>query len=274
MTTRLLVTYNSGEALRAFSAPALCPTLVVDNASRDDTRAVAAELGYAMLALDANYGFGTAIMRGLAQIDDELTFIANPDLEIGPDGLAALEAAAARYPECDLFVPAITKADGTPFFRFESRFETRAPHRIPPDGECCIRALSGAAMLVRTRSFETHGFDPNIFLYFEDDDLALAYARDKRPIIYVPEAVARHAGNASSTPSAAIERLKNVSFGWSWGYVMEKHGLGKARAALREMRLKHALALASLRFRRARRHAQVAEGLKAYLRGEKAPYSP
>ncbi len=274
MTARLLVTHQSAAALERFAHPLPVATLIVDNASTDQTRAVAARLGYRVLALEVNYGFGTAIMCGLEQLEDDLVFIANPDLEIAAADLERLVAAAERYPDADLFLPALEKADGSLFFRCESRFEPRARDRQPPQGECCIRTPSGAAMLVRRKSFLAHGFDARIFLYFEDDDLGLSYARDKRAMIYVPQARARHAGNLSSASSPALEARKNISFGWSWGYVMEKHGLGLAAAALQETRRRRLGALLTLRWRRARRHAGVAEGLRRYLRGERAPYLP
>jgi N-acetylglucosaminyl-diphospho-decaprenol L-rhamnosyltransferase len=274
MTARLIVSYNSAEALQRFATPLSIPTLVVDNASTDLTRKVAEGLGFRVLALDANHGFGSAIMKGLAALDDELVLVVNPDLSTDEAALEALIDAAQRYPEADLFVPAILKPDGTSFFRFESRFEPRAVHREPPEGEACIATMSGAAFLVRRSSFLTHGFDPAIFLYFEDDDLSLSYAAARRPIIYLPQTRVIHAGNVSSVPNRATDRLKNISFGWSWGYVMMKHRCGDPAASARGLILKMLGALLTFRFSRLRRHAETREGLLAFLAGRKAPYSP
>lgn len=277
MIARLIVTYNSAEALAKFVSPLRAEaveTLVVDNASRDATRAVAAGLGYRVLTLGENHGFGTAIMRGLATLDADLVLVANPDITLDQTAVDTLVDAARRYPDADFFVPAIRKADGRAFFRYESQFEPRARHRLPPDGEACILAISGAVFLVRRAEFLEHGFDPEIFLYFEDDDLALSYAAAKRPMIYVPDAVAEHAANQSSVPTRATDRLKNLSFGWSWGYVMTKHGRGDAAASRRALLFRALRALLTLRFARARRHWEVSEGLARFLKGERAPYRP
>ncbi len=273
--TRLLVGYNSADALRKVSstAPRSLATLVVDNASQDDT--VAAEgLGYACLRLPANYGYGGAIMRGLAALDCDLVLIVNPDVRLDADALAELAAAAQRYPEADVFVPAIQKPDGTPFFRHESRFEPRARRRVIPTGDACIRTLSGAAMLVRRASFLTHGFDPQIFLYFEDDDVGLSYAKAHRPLVYVPSAVVRHVGDASSAPSSDLRAIKGRSFGWSWGYVMTKHGVGRIRLAEISVLLKMLRAAVTLRRNRFRRQALVLAGLRSFKAGERAPFLP
>ncbi|MFN3868434.1 MAG: glycosyltransferase [Hyphomicrobiaceae bacterium] len=274
--TRLLVGYNSAAALREFAAtaPDDLKTLVVDNASRDDTLGVARALGYRTLPLPANYGYGGAIMRGLKAIETELVLIANPDVRVGRPAVLTLLDAARRYAEADVFVPAIRKPDGAAFFRFESRFEPRATRREIPSGDACIRTLSGAAMLVRRRQFLEHGFDPRIFLYFEDDDIGIAYGRQQRAIVYIPDAVVQHGGDASSARSRATEDLKALSFGWSWGYVMRKHDLGDVATARRSAMLKLVGALMTLRFERARRQRLVIEGLDRFASGAPAPYLP
>jgi N-acetylglucosaminyl-diphospho-decaprenol L-rhamnosyltransferase len=276
MIARLIVSYNSAQALRDYAAIPLpgVETLVVDNASRDNTLEVAAGLGFRVLALPLNHGFGGAIMQGLAALEHDLVFIANPDLAIGEEALAHLVDAAARYPEADLFVPSIRKGDGSLFFRHESLFEPRARHRQPPDGEACIHTISGAAMLVRRASFVQHGFDPEIFLYFEDDDLSIGYAKARRPIIYVPQAQVMHGADKSSTPSRATDRLKNLSFGWSWGYVMRKHAIGDPARTAQHLLWRVLRAALTLRFARARRHWEVRAGLMRFLAGQRAPFRP
>ena len=268
MTTRLLITYNSADALHRYGLePAGIKTCVVDNGSSDETCATARALGFTVTALGTNIGFGAAIMRGLAQIDDDLVFVANPDIKTDENAIGALVDAAKRYPEADLFVPAIKRGDGRTFFRYESQFDERALHRVPPSNEACIRIMSGAAMLVRRKSFLNHGFDPEIFLYFEDDDLSMRYAAEKRQIIYVPQSEVFHGANDSSSFSRATERLKNLSFGWSWGYVMEKHGKGNAKETTRRLLWRALIAFLSLRPRRLRRHLEVREGMLHYLNG-------
>lgn len=270
---RLLVAYNSASALREYAASALpgVDTLVVDNASSDDTCAAAEALGFRVLRLERNIGFGGAIMRGLSTLEHEFVFIANPDVKAEAGAVSILIDAARRYPEADIFVPAIRNDDGGLFFRYESQFEPRARHRKPPEGEACIRTISGAALLVRRAAFVENGFDPGIFLYFEDDDLSLRYAKAHRPMVYIPRAEVGHAANKSSSPSRRTDRLKNLAFGWSWGYVMHKHGMGDARRTRRYLLWRAFRAALTLRPTRARRHLEIREGMARFLEAKGWP---
>ncbi|WP_128290636.1 glycosyltransferase [Afifella aestuarii] len=286
--TLVTVAYNSAEALRWQGAhSARLPGIVVDNGSSDATRAAARERGLGILAFDVNCGFGRGVMAGLAAVTTEFALVINPDAAMSEDGVAALLAAAERYPDCALFVPRIVNETGKVFFRVDSALEPRQKHRRPPEGDACIAMLSGAVMLVRVAPFLAFGgFDPAIFLYFEDDELAFRYRAARRPIIYVPEAEAVHLGNRSSGPSARpaakSNRVKDISFGWSHAYVMEKTGrdsgrsVGRRSRALAVLRLAGSIAvcLVSGRFGKLRREAYRLKGFVRRLRGRPAPFLP
>ncbi len=274
--TRLLVTFNSAGVL-GYSAldPATVPTLAVDNASRDDTVAAAAALGYRVLPMATNAGYSRAIMAGLAEIGTEFALIANPDVRITPEAIAALVAASRRYLECDLFVPRILRPDGSEFFRYETRFEKRVRDRRPPSGDACVVTVSGAALLVRVAPFVAGGgFDTDIFLYFEDDELSLRYRQQKKPIVFVADASVQHLGNASSPADSAIERIKNVSFGWSWAHVMARYGAGRPPLTLAAITGKLLVYALSGRWKKLARQRAILSGFVRKLKGEPAPYLP
>ena len=274
--TRLIVAYNSAGALREFAtASPPGPTLVVDNASRDETGRTAQELGFDVLRLEANVGFGMGIMAGLEALEAELVLVLNPDASLRAGAEDALVAAAQAYPETDIFVPRIVGAGGSEFFRHECMHEARVRDRRPPTGDCCIRALSGAVMLIRRPAFmAAGGFDPEIFLYFEDDDIALRAWAGRRPAVYVHGAVAEHAGDASSTEDSAAHRIKDQSFGWSMLYVGRKHFGRSGWGALIGMALKLPVYAVSGRGQRLRRQWGRMQGAWAFLRGRSAPFRP
>ncbi len=274
--TRVIVAYNSGDVLRWQAARSEgLPTLLVDNASEDGTRAVAADLGYEVRALAANEGFGRGVMAGLLGVDSDLALVVNPDVAADASAVAALIAAAERYEDCDLFVPKLLGEDGTLFYRHESSLERRRMSRDVPDGPACIPMISGAAMLIRVRPFlEFGGFDPAIFLYFEDDDLALRYRAARRPIIYVPEAEVLHLGDRSSGPDRAANRIKDISFGWSRAYLMRKHGRGSRALCLAGMIAKLPVYLFAGRVQRFRRQIGRLRGFLRAVIGGPAPFFP
>ena len=272
--TRLLVTYNSADILAYSRLPkGTIATVAVDNASRDGTAEQARGIGYRVIELESNKGYSTAIMVGLKSIGTEFALITNPDLKIELEDIRRLMAAARTYPDCDVFVPRIFKPDGGEFFRYETRFEPRVKDRRPPGGDACVPTLSGAALLIRTQPFIAHGgFDTNIFLYFEDDELSLRYQRNKWPMIFVGSAAAVHVGDASSPPDAAVNRIKNVSFGWSWAYVMALHGIGSRWLSLFAILGKLFVYAISFRSRKLRRQIGILEGFVRNLAGQPAPF--
>lgn len=275
-TTVILVTFNSAEALRwHHEHSAARPTLVVDNASRDGTPELAEELGYAVLRLPANVGYGRAIMAGLSEVDSEFALVLNPDAAIDADGADALVAAAGRYPDCDLFVPRIVDEEGRVTYRVESSFEPRQRYRRPPEGEACVPVISGAAMFIRVKPFLAFGgFDPAIFLYFEEDELCLRYRAARRAIIHVPEATVVHLRDRSSGAEGGASRIKDVSFGWSRAYVIGRHGRGSPGLVFVGMLGKLCVYVLSGRRQRAKRQWGRIAGFASALRGRPAPFMP
>lgn len=274
--TLVTVAYNSAGVLEwQAGRNAALPTLVVDNASTDGTADVARRLGHDVLSFAENQGFGRGVMAGLAAVRTELALVLNPDASIDAQSVAALLSAARAWPECDLFLPRLEDEVGEVFFRHESSLEPRLARRDVPEGPACIPMISGAAMLIRVRAFLAFGgFDPAIFLYFEDDDLALRYRAARRPMIYVPAARAVHLGDRSSGSGNGASRTKDVSFGWSRAYLMEKHGRGSRTLCLAGMIAKLGVYAVAFRWQRFRRQWGRISGFQSAMAGRPAPYLP
>lgn len=275
-TTIVIVGYNSAVVLAAQAAhlPDV-PVIVVDNGSSDETARAAAVRGHRVLPLDRNIGFGQGAMVGISAAETSLVLVLNPDARIDTDSLAALERAAAQYPNSDVFVPQILDETGSTFFRHECLHEPRVRDRRPPSGDCCIRALSGAAMLLRREAFLAFGgFDPEIFLFFEDDDIAIRCWRARRPAIHVHDARAIHAGDSSSAGDSSAHRIKDISFGWSRLYLGAKHFGRSGWLDLMALLSKVPVYAISGRTRRLRRQIGRIRGAWAWICGKPAPFRP
>ena len=131
-----------------------------------------------------------------------------------------------------------------------------------PKTDCEVTILSGAALLVRRSIFEkAGGFDPAIFLYHEDDDLALRLCKNYGKLYYVYDALVMHMEGRSSERTPETAALKAWHMGRSRVYATKKHD--------RPMPFTHALIMALMQlisidviiFRR-KRAKQL-----AYLRG-------
>ena len=230
--TVVTVAYRSGaviaECLRSVARAK--SVVVVDNASDDDSVGVArTALPGALLVINPiNQGFGRANNQGVALAETEFALLINPDAEMEPGAVEQLVAAADRYPTAAIIAPAILNADGTRIVSHNVGLFDQAhisgKSRQPPDGDICADFLSGAVLMVRTVAFrEVGGFDPNIFLYFEDDDLCLKLRRAGYGLVQVPAAAARHKGGLSSPPTDEILRRKFWHLSWSRLYLEAKH---------------------------------------------------
>jgi len=228
--TIVLVTHDSaaviGQALA--SLPNGAPAIVVDNASTDDSAAIAERHGSTVIQLPTNVGFGMANNAAVATITTPYVLFLNPDATLRPGCLEILVAAAERRQDAALLTPTILKADGTRFEKWSSPICAPA-FRPPQEPDADARGIafaSGAAVLARTSALrELGGFDPAIFLFFEDDDLSRRVLDRGWSILHVPAAIARHAGNASSPVSERMVELKHWHLAWSERHVRRKHGL-------------------------------------------------
>ena len=160
-----------------------------------------------------NEGYGRANNIGAREATSEFLLFVNPDVVVEPGSVAALLTAARRYPEAGFFAPRIIEPTGRVFFQPRSLL---APYLSNPRGSWPAGRGGLRAVLLRSlfphppRDLFLHlgGFDEQIFLFYEDDDLCRRVADTSPALIYVPRAVApwagtldRHeAGTASSRP--------------------------------------------------------------------------
>ena len=177
-TTIVSVAYNSAGVIGDMlsSVPSGTPVFVVDNASSDNSAEVAVAAGASVIRLPENQGFGRGCNSGAAKATTEFLLFLNPDASLDADCLEKLEAAADHYATASGFNPAITDKDGSAYFKRGSRLLARRDWmpRGRPAADCEVPVLSGAALFCRRAQFEKiGGYDEAIFLYHEDDDLAL-----------------------------------------------------------------------------------------------------
>jgi GT2 family glycosyltransferase len=135
-----------------------------------------------------------------------------------------------------------------------------------------VVVLSGAALLVRRSVFMMlGGFDPNIFLFYEDDDFCYRVRAAGHRLRYVPTAIANHLRGKSSVQTLANVQRTRFHQAWSRVYVCRKHGKRSNVAVLLPTYiLKYAVsAVGGNPFRRAR-YASSVLGTWTALRGETA----
>lgn len=229
------MTYSPGPHLERFLASLSLATerpvsvLLADNGSTDGTPEAAVERypNVRLLPTGANLGYGTAVNRTVATLDqqndehwvDEWVIVANPDVQWGPGSIDALLDAAARWPRAGALGPLIRDPDGSvyPSARYLPSLIRGGMHAVLGPvwpGNRWTRAyrqehlepserpvgwLSGSCLLVRRSAFDQiGGFDERYFMYMEDVDLGDRLGRAGWLSVYVPSAeVLHHKGHST-----------------------------------------------------------------------------
>jgi N-acetylglucosaminyl-diphospho-decaprenol L-rhamnosyltransferase len=251
------------------------PTIVVDNASRDETAAAARAAGAGVIVNDKNEGYGRANNQGVrAATDADWCLIINPDAVLDVDCVRLLLHGARRHLRAAILVPRLMEPDGRTFEHGSSVLSRAPPDQAEyvADGDRVMPFVSGACMLVRRSAFlDVGGFDENIFLFYEDDDLCLRARQAGFTIVRIDSAIARHVRGGSSAPSPGRIFRSRWHQAWSRSYVCRKHGIADDRIwVLIRNGLKLLVVLPTFNRRRIERYAGSAAGAWAALRKKAA----
>lgn len=234
--TAILVAYNSasviGEALAALiAAPEVANIIVVDNASRDETRNIVRQQfpQVELIESSENLGFGRGNNIALEKAETDYALLVNPDAVMGQGAIAELLRAAAAYPDAAILAPALYDENVALHHSFKRNVFARDASRdqfTMPEGDCCAEFLSGAVMLWNMKHMRSAGFfDANIFLFYEDDDICLRVRQAGLGLVYVPAARATHLmGKSSGNPNHEAEYFKQKHMVWSQLYLYKKYG--------------------------------------------------
>ncbi|WP_246135691.1 glycosyltransferase family 2 protein [Mesorhizobium intechi] len=231
--TAITVTHNSAHTVRGALArlPPGVEIVCVDNASTDDLSAALSGLAVHRIDNPVNLGFGRACNIGAAAAKGEYLLFVNPDVRLGTDAVDALMQAAERYPNCGVFVPRTNTVDGRLWFREESEIDRLCGVSLPTRirqvwGDCCVRFVNGGVFMIkRTLFLDTGGFDEDIFLYFEDDDLSYRLLQRDEPMILVSGAHAVHDIGTSVAQSTRSRIFRYRSKMRSEIHLRKKYGI-------------------------------------------------
>ncbi len=227
----IIVNWNTGRALleclqsiaEGVQGLAISRVVVVDNASRDDSVALArtAPLPIEFLLNDVNRGFAAACNQGASGSRADYLLFLNPDTRLGTDTLAATLAFMEAEPQHDAGICGIrlVSDDGVPTTsaaRFPSPlvlfgeatglarwWPSVFPRHLLTAAECDttrdVDQVIGAYFLMRRPLFDAlAGFDERFFVYFEEVDLSLRARQAGYRSVFFAGATAYHRGGLSS----------------------------------------------------------------------------
>ncbi len=218
--TAIIISHNSEQVLPACLASvggAGLRAMVVDNASGDRSVTLARAAGAEIIANEKNQGFGRAINQALDLATTEFCLIINPDIAFEADAPEQLLAALKAAPHAAMIAPKLVEPDGRTFALSSSPIN-------PPAANATL--LSGAALLARREALrQIGGFDPNIFLFWEDNDLCRRLIDAGKTLLLADNVAMKHKRGASSTATPGGAYLRRWHQAWSRFYVFKKFGV-------------------------------------------------
>ncbi|MBP2566439.1 GT2 family glycosyltransferase [Agrobacterium tumefaciens] len=207
------------------TVPDETPIVLVDNGQTNSFADLPAGRNISIVQLQDNQGFGRGCNAGAAVAQTPWILFLNPDARLTAGAIEALLEAIDRHPSCVGFNPRISNSDGSEYFKRRSWLLPRRRYMKKgwPAVDTVVPILSGAAFFVSEENFEkVGGFDPNIFLYHEDDDLSLRLEQ-LGSLMFVHDSLVVHTAGHSSGRSPQIARLKAFHMAQSRIYTGIKH---------------------------------------------------
>ena len=264
----VVVAYGRPDLLARALEPVLSlPVTVVDNSSSPHVAEVCARLGVRYLDPGHNGGFSAGVNHALQQRlrpDDDVLLL-NPDAVVGLDDVRRLHQALLDDPALASVAPAQVDEAGRPAkvswpFPSPSRtwLEAFGLHHVLGRLEPREGFVIGSVLMLRREALaQIGGFDEDFFLYAEETDWAYRAHRLGWRHREVPEALATHAGAATSADStrrdthfhASQERYLRKHFGavrWQLARAATVLGSSARGAVLRGDRGRRARARAAL----------------------------
>lgn len=199
--------------------------IIVDNSNDHDLKLWSQNKSNVnLISLEKNIGFGSACNLGVSFANSDWIFFLNPDCIVNSDLASGFESFLNSYPNAKSFAPFLQDENNTHYYKNKCIFSNPKKIVASQDKITQVPFLSGAALFVLKSAFDSiNGFDPKIFLFFEDDDLTYRLHLKYQSNFLTPNIKILHIGGQSSPGLKSIDFIKKYYWGKSEFYIMKKY---------------------------------------------------
>ena len=228
--TLVVVNYNSANVIENCLAPIdnAVKIIVVDNASTDDSveRVRRLRPDAKIILNEKNKGMGSAANQGFALVKTNYAMLLNPDAVLPSNALEKLyNTAKSAGGKAGIVAPILYSPKRGLELELKGpteKVQTRT--KIVPEGDFCTWFATGAAYFCDMIIWrEVGGFDENIFLYGEDNDLCRRMIDKGYLIIFAYEAQGKHLVSQATISTSRIRWRKEWNIVWSHLYLLKKY---------------------------------------------------
>ncbi|MEA2012277.1 MAG: glycosyltransferase [Verrucomicrobiota bacterium] len=238
----VIINYNTPElvenAIRSIRDNSTIDTIitVVDNGSTDNSCEYIRNhcKDVSLIEMGYNSGFATAVNAGVNQVNSDIVFIMNSDIELKNNVITIVIDKLLSDIDAVLACPKLLNEDGslqaavvpTPNLFTELTNRSLARKRLNTDmiQTSSVDSVVGPCMAVKTKEFhKLNGFDEDFFFFFEETDFCKRIKDSNKKILFVPEAKLVHFQGKSADKTPAAARIQfNLS---RYHYFMKHFGI-------------------------------------------------
>jgi len=186
-----------------------------------------------VIVSDRNVGFGQGVNKAFEQAQGKYLLVSNPDISMLPGSLEKLVKYLDENDKVGIVGSQLKNPDGQvqyscyrftqpktviyrrlPFVDRIASVRQHIDHYLMADWDHQqtrdVDYLLGACMLVRKEALDQVGsFDPNFFLYFEEQDLCRRFWKQSWRVVYHPASVMVHYHRRESAEGNIVQQLLN-----------------------------------------------------------------
>ena len=209
--TLIIVCFNSYKLIQKnLSEISKFKTIIVDNTKSDEIRLLVEGVkNIKYIKTKKNLGYGKSNNLGVSESTTPFILILNPDILVKSEAIEILYKSYFIYENIGILVPALydnsnnRRSNGSlSYINREKINKKNILNNQKAEGNTCYQFAVGCAFLIKKDFFdEIGGFDKDLFMYFEDNDLCDKTIEKNKSIIEIPESKMIHLQGLSADNS-------------------------------------------------------------------------